>query len=137
MKIKMKVSPIKKPVFNKNVVKEIVSEIAEDMQEKTIENAPEDTRTLKAHGIEREQIEASIYGEQVYLDTEAVRSNYPSEYQQSRPDGGYYPFYQEVGWSQHGRTYPGKHYFAKSFDITKWEAMHTLKSNANKVITLK
>ena len=137
MKIKMNVSQIKKPVFNKSEVINLISDIAENMQEKTIDNAPEDTRTLKNYGIEKKQIEASIYGEMVYLDKEAVRSNYPSKYQQSRPDGGNYPYYQEEGWTQHGIYHPGKHYFKKSFETTKWEAESKINTVAKKVITLK
>ena len=137
MKIKMKVSPIKKPVFNKKEVVGMISEIAEFMQDTTIERAPEDTRTLKNHGIEKEQIGASIYGEQVYLDKEAVRSNYPSERQQKRPDGGNYPYYIEYGWTQHGEKYPGKFYFKNSFEITKFESKNIIDSNAKKVVTLK
>lgn len=137
MKIKMKVSPIKKPVLDKEVLKKLIWDIADEMDIQTTDRAPEDTATLKIHGIERKEIPASIYGEMVYLDTEAVRTNYPSEYQQSRPDGGYYPYYQEVGWVQNGWMQPGKHYFKKSFEITKWLAEQEIKERAKKAITLK
>lgn len=137
MKIKMSVSNIKKPVFNKMEVIEFINEIASDMQERTIDEAPIETGNLKEHGIKKEQIPASIYGEKVYLDVKAVRENHPSERQRKRPDGGNYPYYQEEGWYQHGRFHPGKFYFEKSFDITEWEAEDKLKSIADKVIVVK
>lgn len=137
MKIKVNVSNIKKPVFNRIEVQNFISDIAEKMQDLTIENAPEDTRTLKNYGIEKKVIDAGIYGEEVYLDKEAVKNNHPYEHQRKRPDGGNYPYYQEEGWTQYGIYHPGKHYFKKSFEMTKWEAETELKSVAKKVITLK
>lgn len=137
MKIKMSVKDVKKPVFNKREIVSFINEMATNMQDYTITNAPEDTGTLKNHGIEREQISSSIYGEKVFLDTEAVRNNYPSESQKKRPDGGNYPFYQEEGWTQHGISHPGKHYFERAYNVVEAEAEADINKIVDKLISFK
>lgn len=133
MKINISVKGIKKPVFSKADVVSFIKETAEDMKETTKDFAPEDTSTLKNHGIEREEVGASIYGEKVFLDTAAIRSNYPDERQQRRPDGGNYGYYQEVGYL--GRA--GKHYFERAFNITEYEAESRLQAKADDFVKLK
>lgn len=133
MRVSMKVKGIKKPYLNKQDIISFIDDVSEDMQQSTIENAPEDTSTLKNHGIEKAKIDASIAGYKVYLDTDAVRANYPDERQKKRPDGGYYPYYQEYGWN--GR--PGKHYFKQSFDEVEFESENKIKTSAKDFIILK
>lgn len=113
--MKIKVNGVKKLKFNKDAMMKIPQAHGLIMQSSTIENAPVDTSTLKNYGIE---IEGINNGVKVYLDTEAIRANYPDERQRARKDGGNYGYYQEEGWTQHGIYHPGKHYFEKGYEIS-------------------